>query len=49
MELENLNLEELNVQEVENIEGGYWPQIGWYMDVGFSCSFGYGGSREIWM
>jgi lactobin A/cerein 7B family class IIb bacteriocin len=27
MSLENMNLVELNTQEVENTEGGYWPII----------------------
>lgn len=45
MELENLNLVELNAQEVKEVDGGQWPSIGWWMDVGFS----YGsGSRHFW-
>lgn len=39
MNLEDLNLVELNVQEVQEIEGGMLPPIGWWMDT---C-FGYGG------
>lgn len=36
MNLENLNLVELEAQEMNEIEGGYWPRIGWWMDCGFS-------------
>lgn len=39
MELENLNLVELNIEEIQEIVGGDWPGIGWWMDV----AFGYGG------
>ncbi len=39
MNLENLNLVELNAQEVQEVEGGMWPGIGWWMDVGFSYSY----------
>lgn len=32
MELEKLNLVELNAQEVEHTEGGYWGAVGaWYL------------------
>lgn len=48
MELENLNLVELNIEEVQEVVGGGWPGIGWWMDVAFSCSFDYGGQREIY-
>ena len=36
MNVENLNLVELETQEMNEIEGGYWPRIGWWMDIGFS-------------
>ncbi|WP_140503672.1 class IIb bacteriocin, lactobin A/cerein 7B family [Flavobacterium pectinovorum] len=42
MNLEDLNLVELNVQEVSEVEGGFflqWPGIGWYMDCGFSYGY----------
>jgi hypothetical protein len=39
MELENLNLVELNIEETQEIAGGDWPSIGWWMDI----AFGYGG------
>jgi hypothetical protein len=48
MELENLNLVELDPQETQEVEGGTWPSIGWWMDVAFSASFDYGGSRLVY-
>jgi hypothetical protein len=41
LELEKLGLVELNAQEVQEIEGGMWPPIGWWMDCGFSVGIGY--------
>lgn len=44
MELEKLDLVELSTQEVQEVEGGTWPGIGWWMDVAFGCGEGSGGS-----
>ena len=41
MNSENLNLVELNAQEVQEVEGGMWPSIGWWMDCGFSYGYYY--------
>lgn len=41
--LENLSLTELNSEQIQQVEGGYWPKIGWWMDCGFSYGSGSGG------
>lgn len=43
--LENFELVELNIEETKEIEGGTWPRIGWFMDIGFS----YGGQEVMWI
>ena len=41
MNLENLNLVELNVQEVQEVEGGMFLHWGWYAGA-FGLGFGAG-------
>ncbi|MFH6933973.1 hypothetical protein [Flavobacterium sp. FlaQc-30] len=47
MNLEELNLVELNAFEMQEIEAGGWPSIGWWMDVAFGYGGGSSGSRSF--
>jgi lactobin A/cerein 7B family class IIb bacteriocin len=46
MNLQNLNLVELNAQELQNIDGGFFAHWGWYVGA---FGLGYAAGTAVYM